>query len=245
MMRIDAHVKIGDTFRGESIKIENYISEMEKNEIDKAILCPNKPRSYMVADGNNYVQSILERGDDRFVGAVRINPWHEEEALAELVKRVDAGFRALYLNPWEEQYPCNSRILFPIMNRVKALGLFVIVEAGYPWVSQIFQIADLANRYPEVKFIATNAGQLDLSGDSMSNVSWVMDNSENIYLGTSGACGAEWLAEMEQNHPGRVVFESNYPFMEPHIEIFRIEKGFMKENEKKRILGENIQNFLE
>ena len=94
------------------------------------------------------------------------------------------------------------------MNRVKALGLFVIVEAGYPWVSQIFQIADLANRYPEVKFIATNAGQLDLSGDSMSNVSWVMDNSENIYLGTSGACGAEWLAEMEQNHPGRVVLKA-------------------------------------
>lgn len=243
-MRIDAHVKIGDTFKGEMIRIEDYILEMEKNNIDKAVLCPNKPKTYMVADGNEYVQSVIQEYGDRFIGAVRIDPWQRDLALVELRKRVDNGFKAVYLNPWEDQFQCNAEEIFPIMDEAEKLNVIVIIEAGYPWVSQIFQVADLANRYKGIKFMVTNAGQLDLSGDSMGDVSWVMDHTDNIYVGSSGACGAEWLAGTEQNHPGKVVFESNYPFMDPHIEVFRVEKGFMEREEKDRIFGANMQKLL-
>lgn len=245
-MKIDAHVRVGSTFKGEDYPIEKYIELMKEEKIDKAVICPNKPQNYMVADGNEYIAKVLEIYPDRFWGAARINPWEKDKAIEELIKRVNQNkrFKFLYLNPWEEQFQCNDKMLYDIVNVAHNLKLSVIIEAGYPWVSQIFQIADLARNFREVKFIATNSGQLDLSGSTLGDVAFVMDKNENIYLGSAGACGGQWLADLEKRHKGRIVFESNYPFMELHLEKFRIENGFMEDYEKKNIFSENILAML-
>lgn len=245
-MRIDGHIKLGRTFRGENIRVEDYIKLMEQEKIDKALVCPNKPNTYMVEDGNQFVSELIAENPDLFWGAVRLNPWDGEKAIKELDHRLkeNKNFKAVYLNPWEEQFQCNALLVNQIMDHIKKLNLPVIIEAGYPWVSQIFQIADLARRYKEMKFIATNAGQLDLSGSTLGDVAKVMEKNDNIYLGSAGACGAQWMADIEKEYPGKIIFETNYPFMEPHIETVRIEKGFMQSVEKERIFGNNILDVL-
>ncbi|MEG0292142.1 MAG: amidohydrolase family protein [Anaerovoracaceae bacterium] len=245
-MKIDGHIRVGSTFKGEDFPIEEYIKLMEEENIDKAVICPNKPSSYKVEDGNDYVATVLAKYPDKFWGAVRVNPWDREKAILELEKRVieNEKIKFLYLNPWEEQFQCNDKLVYGIMEAVQKLKLSVIIEAGYPWVSQIFQIADLARNFKDVKFIATNSGQLDLSGSTLGDVAFVMGKSDNIYLGSAGACGGQWLADIEREYPGKILFESNYPFMEPHLENFRIEKGFMEDNEKENIYSNNILAML-
>lgn len=245
-MRIDGHIKLGKTFRGENVKAEDYIKLMRQEKIDMALVCPNKPSTYMVEDGNQFVSELIAANPQIFWGAVRLNPWDGENSITELDRRLkeNENFKAVYLNPWEEQFQCNASLVKPIMDHVEKIKLPVIIEAGYPWVSQIFQIADLARKYKKLKFIATNAGQLDLSGSTLGDVARVMEKNDNIYLGSSGACGAQWMADIEKAYPGKIIFETNYPFMEPHIETVRIEQGFMQDDEKQRIFGNNIRDVI-
>ncbi|WP_301173687.1 amidohydrolase family protein, partial [Brevibacillus nitrificans] len=132
-------------------------------------------------------------------GAVRIDPWKREKAIDEFEKRFTSPqFKAIYLHPWEEHFQCNNEIVYPVMAFAQERSLPVIIESGYPWMSHISQIGDLARLYPTVKILATNAGQLDLSGLTLGEVNRLLKKHENLYLGTSSAVAAEWLADLIQ-----------------------------------------------
>jgi len=245
-MVIDAHVKLGASYTGKHYTAADYIKEMERNGIERALICPQKPPSYQVEDGNDEIEAMLAAHPDKFYGAVRIDPWKREKALDELAKRfANPQFKAIHLHPWEEHFQCNNEIIYPVMQFAQERGIPVVVEAGYPWMSHISQIADLAGHYPTVKILATNAGQLDLSGLTLSEVNRLLKKHDNLYLGTSSAVAAEWLADLIQKGvPDRMLFESNYPFTQPYMEIFRITHGYIGEDDKRRVLKENIGGFL-
>ena len=245
-MIIDAHVKLGACFSGKDHTAEDYLREMDANGIDRAVVCPNKPLSYQVEEGNDYVESLLERFGDRFIGAVRVDPWKRERAIGELDRRFrDGRNKAIYLNPWEENFQCNHGVTLPIMGYARDHRLPVMIEAGYPWVSHISQIGDLARKYPGVKILATNAGQLDLSGLTLGNVRFVLNKYQNVYLGTASAVAAEWLAELIQKTArGRVLFETGSPLFEVYLEKYRIDHAYIEDPEKKDVFWENASGFL-
>lgn len=245
-MIIDAHARIGKSFDGKGLLIEEYINEMIEHSISRAVLCPNKPQSYMVEDGNEYVEDVVKSNPEKFIGALRIDPWRWDKMEIEMEGKLSRNlFQFVYLNPWEENFRVNGKEAMLVFKKASELGVSVIVETGYPWVSHITQVVDVARKFETVKIIATNAGQLDLSGSTFDDVSAAMGKVENLYLGTSGACGVQWLKNLSDKYEDRILFESNYPLMHPYLEIFRIEKGFFSDLDKKRILHENINDFLE
>lgn len=245
-MIIDAHVKIGPSFDKKGVDIEGYIEEMEKNGIDKAVLCPNKPRSYSVEEGNAYVADAVKADPERFYGAFRIDPWEWEEKKEEIMAIFpSAVFRFLYLNPWEETFRINDEVVWPIFDFAKDQQLPVIIETGYPYVSHITQIAEMSDMYPDVKFITTTAAQIDLSGFTLSDVSWALAHHDNIYVGTAAAVGAEWLAnQAENNAKGRVLFETGFPQFDPHMEKYRIEVAYTDAAHKEEIFSGNLLALL-
>ncbi len=245
-MVFDADVKLGRSYKGTSFLAEDYLQVMEAMEIDRAMLLAEKPLSYRMAEGNDYIESVAAQHPGRFYAAVRIDPWQgKEEARAELRLRLqNPAVRAVYLNPWEENCPINSPTVHPVLECAAEYGVGVIVEAGYPWVSHVSQIADAAKEYPTVRFLMTNAGQLDLSGYTLTDVKYFMGRVPNLYLGTAAAVAAEWLAEMERTvAPGRVLFETNYPAFEPRLERQRIELGYFTPQERQRIFCDNAEAF--
>jgi predicted TIM-barrel fold metal-dependent hydrolase len=242
-MIIDAHVKIGPSFDKKGRFIEEYLELMKTNGIDQALLCPNRPSSYSFAEGNAYVAGILSKYPGLFMGAVRVDVWNFSKSETDIYFKND-DFQALYLNPWEDTFRCNDEITFPVYEYAREKGLPVIIEAGYPFVSHISQIGYIAGKYPQVKFLATNAAQLDLSGFTLSDVSFVLSNHDNIYLGTAAAVGAEWLEnQVCRNAKGRVLFESGYPFFDVRMEVFRIEYAYFTQ-EKKEVFCENLLEFI-
>ena len=245
-MVIDAHVKLGSRFTGKPHPVEAYIQEMDKYGIDRAVICPNKPLSYQVEEGNEYIESVLNKYGDRFIGAVRVDPWKREGAIAELDKRFqNKRNKAIYINPWEENFQCNRGVAIPIMDYAAKHNLPVIIEAGYTWVSHISQVGDLARKYPHVKFMVTNAGQLDLSGLTLGNVRYVLNKYNNIYMGTAAAVAVEWLSELVQKvAKGRILFETGYPLFETYTEKFRIDKAYLEDSDKEEVFGSNIVEFL-
>ena len=245
-MVIDSHVKLGNRFTGKAHLVEDYILEMEKLGIDRAVICPNKPLSYQVEEGNDYIESVLNKHGDRFIGAVRVDPWKREDAIRELDKRFqNKAYKAIYIHPWEENFQCNRGIALPIMDYADKHKLPVIIEAGYTWVSHISQVGDIARKYPNVKFMVTNAGQLDLSGLTLGNVKFILDKYKNIYMGTAAAVAVEWLCDLIQTSAkGRVLFESGHPFFETYIEKYRIDHAYIEEAEKKEVYETNVKEFF-
>jgi len=226
--------------------VEEYIREMDANGIDRAVICPNKPLSYQMEEGNDYIESVLNKYDGRFIGAVRVDPWQRDKAIEELKYRFgNKKFKAIYINPLEENFQCNRGIVLPIVDFAKEHRIPVIIEAGYPWVSHISQIGDLAAKYPEVKFMVTNAGQLDLSGLTLNNVSFVLSKYQNIYMGTAAAVAVEWLTSLIQNSArGRILFETGYPLFEVHLEKYRIEKAYIGDIDKTEVYETSVTAFL-
>lgn len=236
MRIIDGHIRLGESFNGKHGSAETYLNLMDQLSIGKAVVCPNKPASYRVEDGNRAVAEVIAERGNRFVGALRMDPWRWEEMKKEWHRYRDSGFfRFFYLHPFEDQFRCNGKEVEPILTLAEEEGLPVIVETGYPWTSHITQVVDVARRHPKLTFLATNAGQLDLSASTMEDAALALDKAGNLMMGTAGACGAEWIAGLAQRHPGRIFFESGFPMMEPYLEKFRIDHGFFGEREKEEV----------
>lgn len=244
-MRFDACAKIGPSFTGTSFMIEDYEKEMEKNGIDKAMLVAEKPLSYDVTEGNDYVEKVLKEKGDKFLGAVRVDPWNWEQTEKELTERFkNPAFAAIYLNPWEETFQINRDLVRPVLEFAQKEKKPVIVEAGYVWVAHITQIADIAKEYPDVKFLLLNAAQMDLSGYSLTDVKYFMRKTPNLYMGTNSACAADWTVEVYRDAaPKRVIFCTNYPFFEVDLECRRIELCFFTEEEKAGIFASGEDFF--
>lgn len=243
-MIIDGHVRIGSSFNKTGLSIDEYVSHMESNNITKAVICPNKPISYLVEDGNALIAEICQKDPDKFIGAIRLDPWRLEASIGEIEKYSNIMDKFLYLNPFEELFQCNDEILNPLLEMAEKLNYIVIVETGYPWHSHITQVVDIARRFPNLKFFATNAGQLDLSASTLDDVAVAMDKTPNLYLGTASACGAEWIKNIADKYSSRVYFESNFPMMDPYLEIFRVTEGFFTKEQQEDVLYNNMNTLI-
>ncbi|WP_269411522.1 amidohydrolase family protein [Lentibacillus daqui] len=245
-MIIDSHVKIGNSFNGRSLHIDDYLVLMEENNIDIAMLTANKPISYQVEDGNEILLDIVKQYPDRFTATVRVDPWRQKESINELDRLFSHNeFKAIYFNPWEENYMCNDDIVIPFLEYAEKYRKPIIIEAGFPWVSHISKIADLARRYPSVNIKATNAGQLDLSGITLNQVQYLMERHKNLYLGTSSAVAVDWLTNMiTESGRGRVLFETNAPFTDVYMEIYRIAHNYADDKLKEDVFQLNYFSFL-
>jgi predicted TIM-barrel fold metal-dependent hydrolase len=247
-MIIDCHATIGRHFTGDDVSIESYALEMEKRGIDEAIICPRKPPSYSAADANEFMSGLSgAAGGKRFHKALRIDPWRRESTFSDARRHIVSGdFRAAYMNPWEDSFRCNDERVMYVYKYLEREKIPLIMETGYPWVSHISQLWEISKLHPGLKLLATNAGQLDLSGLSFGNVSAVLGECMNMYLGTSAAVGAEWLKSAAEDWArGRVLFTTSYPMFEPEMERFRIDHGCMSAEAREEIYEKNPLRFLD
>lgn len=246
-MVFDAHVKLGRHFTGYEAAPDAYVEQMKRYGIDSAVVCPLKPPGYSAQRANDYVAAIDSARDGKILlRAFRVDPWNREEFLAEAGARsADKHFIAAYMDPWEDSFRCNDERVFYAYGHLEKMDLPLIIETGYPWVSHISQLWEIARMFPKLRILATNAGQLDLSGLTFGNVQTVLAESPNIYLGTSAAVGADWLKNAAEGWArGRVLFTSSYPAFEPEIERFRIDHGYMGEAAKRDIYSSNAAAFF-
>lgn len=245
-MIIDACVHIGESIFENGTTLENLYETMDYLNAKKALLCPVKPKNYILSDANDYVIKLIKE-DKRLLGLVRVDPNRGEEALKEVERGIKKGLKGIYLNPWEENYQINDPIVNPIMNFARINKLPVLIEAGYPWVSHATQVYDLARNYKDVRIIVNNAGQLDLSGFSLFDVTTLLKSCNNVYVITNTAVGTGWLESIINDvSEDRVLFGTGIPIFDHRLEILRIEylEG-VSEEYKKKVLGGNFLKLFD
>ncbi len=197
----------------------DLVERLDAAGIDRAVLCPPRARGETYAELNDRVAVAARALPDRLVAFCRVDPLvpgavgEARRALGQL------GCRGLFLHPWEDAFRVTDRAVDPLC----ALGAPVIVATGYPWVAEALQVAELARRHPGTTFVATNGGQLNISGLGQTDAELAVASTPNLHLQTAGVYREDFLEGIVARHGAeRLLFASACPVFDPRLELLRV-----------------------
>jgi predicted TIM-barrel fold metal-dependent hydrolase len=244
-MIVDSLTFVGESLFGVSATAADLLRAMDGTGVDRAVVCPLRPRGYHLAGANDTIVAAVAAHQDRLVGFARVDPW-QPEATVELERAAALGLRGLFLHPWEETFRISDRLLDPVLELAQRLDLPVIVAAGYPWLSEALQIGELAGRFPELRFIATNGGQLNVSGLGQTDAELALEACSNLALQTAGVYREDFLeGVVERFGSDRLLYASAFPYLDPRLEILRVRWApNLDADARNAVLGGNTARFL-
>lgn len=246
-MIIDFHTYVGASMLGQKSTEEELLENMEKNQVDISVVCPVKTIDPFFEKQNEYVAGLQKKYAGKVAGFGRIDPnlgKDSEKILRDCVEFL--GLKGLVLHPWEETFAINDKKVFPFMEICEEYKLPVLIETGYPWLSHCFQVANLAEKFPELRFIMSHGGQFDSSGYALTDVDYVMDRHPNLLIETSGDYSDEGI----ENIPirlgyDRLLFGSHFPWLNTELEIYRVRRANLPDEAKEAIFYKNALEILD
>jgi predicted TIM-barrel fold metal-dependent hydrolase len=246
-MIVDAHVYLGSCLFGYGQSLEQLLANMDRLEIDRAVLVPVKPQEYHLAPSNKLVADAVHASPDRFMGLCRVDPWQREAAVAEVrrgFEELDAC--GLYLDPWEENFQANAEIVFPLVEEAARYGKPLVINAGHARVSHPTQIWDLARRFPDVQFVACNGGQINICGLLLFEARRMLEACPNIVIQTAGTYREDFLEEIASEvGEERVVFASRSPVYDQEFEMARVGFAHLSESQKEKLWARNALGLFQ
>ena len=241
----------GLTFLGESLfgyraTAAELLAHMDKAGIDRAVVCPVRPRGYHLGPANEHVAVAVRKHPSRLVGFARVDPNLGDDAVREAYSALgQLGLSGLFLHPWEETFRVSAPLVHPVVEVARDRGVPVIVASGYPWLSEGLQLGELARRFPEVTFIATNGGQINISGLGQTDVELALADRPNLLLQTAGVYREDFLEGVAERFGAeRLLFASGFPLMDPRLELRRVQWAHWDDEAKGAILGGNLGAIL-
>ena len=245
-MIIDGLCYLGRSLFGYGATAQELVARMDDLRIDRAVVCPARPPEYRLESANDAVAAAVTSHPSRLAGLARVDPWQGEGAVVEAARGFDwLGLQGLFLHPREETFRINSPMVHPLVEAARRRQKPVIVATGFPWLSEALQLADLAARFPEVTFIATNGAQLNISGLGQQDAEIALEVNPNIWIQTTGVYREDFLQRVvERFGPGRVTFASGFPIFNMAFEMRRIEWGRFDADSRDKIIGGNLANVF-
>ena len=208
--------------------------------IDRAIVCPGRARGVGYDRGNDRVAAAVAGSPDRLIGFARVDPL-APGAEAEVRRARGLGLQGLFLHPWEDTFRITDRAVDALVGEGP-----VIVAAGYPWVSEGLQVAEFARRHPQATVVATNGGQINISGLGQTDAELALAEAPNLCLQTTGVYREDFLEGVVARFgPERLLFASGFPRFDPRLELLRLTwaRAFGDEP-RSAILGGNARRIL-
>lgn len=235
--KIDAHSHIGmfGGWANVNISAEQLIAQMNEYNIEKTVISTFPARESLEA---------AERYSDRLLCALWVNPTEGNAALDQ-VNRLAANYKicGIKLHPLAQAYPANDPCVFPIAELAEEWKLPLMIHSGHAPFSLPWSIAQLAERYPNVKVLMIHMGH----GNGMY-IQAAIDMAKaypNIYLETSGMPMHTKIFEAYQTVGShRIMFGIDAPFHHPSVEIQKALVSGLSHEELKNFFENNARKFL-
>lgn len=210
--KIDAHSHIG--YFGDwcdvGITAEELLEEMDRYQIEKTVISTFPAKESIEA---------VDRYPDRLIGAVWVNPLEGKKALEEAEEAVkNHGFKAIKLHPLEQAFRPTDRVALDVAELALKLGIPLMVHSGHPPHSLPWSIAEVADRYPDLKVVLIHMGHGN--GIYIQSAIDMAKKYPNLYLETSGMPMHTKIKDAyEQVGEDRIMFGMDLPFHHPTVEI--------------------------
>jgi uncharacterized protein len=245
-MIVDSLTFLGASLYGPDVAVDDLLAALDDAGIDRAVVVPAKPRGYHLGPANDLVAAAVEAHPDRLTGLARVDPNLGDDAVAELERCfATLGLAGLFLHPWEETFRVSAPFVDPVVRVAREHGRPVIVAAGYPFLSEGLQVGELAHRFPDVHVVATNGGQLNISGLGQTDVELALESNANLAVQTAGVYREDFLENVVARFgPDRLLFASAFPVYDPRLEVRRGQWMHVDEEARAAVLGRNAERIL-
>ena len=243
-MTVDSLTFLGESLFGPVGRVDGLLRALDETGIERAVVCPFRPRSYLLEEGNELVAEAVAAHPDRLTGFARVDPNLGERAARELERATrELGLRGLFLHPWEETFRVHDD---RVSELIAGFTLPVIVAAGYPWLSEGLQVGELARRHPGLRLIATNGCQINISGLGQTDAELALADNANLAVQTTGVYREDFLEGVVARFgAGRLLYASCYPLFDPRLEVLRVRWApNLDDAARAQVLGGNAERIL-
>lgn len=191
----------------------------------------------------------LERWPDRLLGMIQLNANEVRASLDALNRWLrDGPMVGVYFpGGGPAALTCTHPDVVPLVERIHDLNGVIMQHTWFktggkqsPGESTPSELAQLAARYPEQKFICAHTG-----GEWERGIRAIRD-SPNIFAETSGFDATAGFIEMAVRELGaeRIIFGSHLPSRSLGTELGKIVGADISERDRHLLLGENFRNLL-
>jgi predicted TIM-barrel fold metal-dependent hydrolase len=239
---VDSLVFLGESIFGHAVSEADLLAWLDELEVEVAIIAPLRPPGYHLGPANDRVAEAARAHPGRLVGLGRVDPNLGDAAAAEAERCLgELGLSGLFLHPWEETYRANN----PMVAEVLPDGVPIVVASGYPWLSEGLQVGELARRRPGAPVVATNGGQINISGLGQTDAELALAAQHNLVLQTSGVYREDFLeGVVERFGADRLLYASAYPFFDPRLELVRVRYAHFGDDARAAILAGNARRLF-
>ena len=235
--KFDAHAHVGyfGSWCDVGMTAEEMTEAMRDYDIEKSII------SY---PDNDVTRKALEKYPAQFSALAWMNPNAGEQAVADFaILTGQHGFSGLKLHPLFNAYTANDEVVFPLIEEARKRSLPVFIHSGHPPFSLPWSIGQLAELYPDVRFVMIHMGHGH--GVYIQAAIDVAAKHDNIWLENSGMPMHTKIKEAYNRvGPDRIFWGSDAPFHHYAVEILRTEVSGLGESQLEDVFYNNIRKFM-
>lgn len=225
---------------------EEFVRYLDRTGAQRGIInsvrCQEAKSASEFIAGNREVARYVDKYKGRFLGACVVNPLFIDEALREIEEcRKQFGFVWVgelcnYMAPY--QYTIKEFEL--LVKQVVKLNMVLDVHTDLEEMEYIIQ------KFPQATIVFPHFGDSREYDHIFRRIDLVARNL-NCYLDTSGY-GHDRVGMLEYAiktvGPDRVLFGSDFSINDPSTVIARIQNSFLTEEQRRKVLAENLQALL-
>jgi predicted TIM-barrel fold metal-dependent hydrolase len=220
---------------------EDLLVQMDELGIDQSVLIPAD--RYIAVDnveGNDFLLRTVERWPDRFWGFATVNPWYGERAVAELRRAVGAGLVGVKLDPNLQGFLLCDPLVHPVVETATELNVPLYFNTGTPINALPLQLSELAQRYPEGRFIMGHMGNTDFWIDTPI----ALGQAPNIWGEISPNLAAAVNRIIDAGFADRLIFGSDAPMTDLRLEVSKLEYWIASDAQRAAIMAGNLLYLL-
>jgi predicted TIM-barrel fold metal-dependent hydrolase len=234
---VDALALVGPSLFGPGQTAGELLDRMDRAAVDVTVVAAARPPEYALPPANDAVAALQSAHDDRLAGLVRVDP-NRPDAAEEVRRGLERGLHGVFLHPREEVFAINDPRVDAVLEVCAARPVPVVVAAGYPFVSEALQVAELAARHPDVPVLMTNGGQLNISGLGQVDALTALRTCPNVLVATNGVYRQDFIEGVVRDvGVDRVVFASAGPQFDPSYEVLRVRLAALADADRAALLG--------
>ena len=192
-------------------------------------------------DGVERLQGYVEEHPDRFIGFPRMDPRYGEEAMEVFERAItEYGMRGLKLHPVSNLSNPFADFTVEFLDKAAELDVPVLIHSGDRVMTLPKQIGEAASR-TDATLIMGHVGGFFNGREAVD----VAANHENIVLETSAMPYPRILQDaVDRLGASRVIYGSDQPAANPHVELEKIRVLDLSKNQQERILYRNTAELL-
>ncbi len=239
------------------LSLDDLVSQMDKNNIEKAFLIAVKRGSKYfgfsdLAVPYEVVYEATQEYPDRFYGLAGIDPWEGMEGVKALEEAVEEmGFIGAHLYPhWFRMEP-DHRKYYPFYAKCVELDIPIQMQIGHcldylkdhpthPSVGRPITLDTVACDFPELKLIGIHIGY-----PWVEEMLSVATKHENVYIGSDAYAPKHWKPEfiefIDSWGSDKVIFGTDFPVISMDRARNEIEELDIRPDSKRKLLRKNAE----